>query len=391
MPTTDLRALIRRLNELRSELLRDRPFYGRLLLRLTFGFANCGTAYTDMRHIVFDPGFASSLSSEELKFILLHELLHCVLKHCTRGRTMQPLLYNIACDIVVNSLILDAMGRTDFYVAGEAVMHLTPARAEGRLYNAEEVYQMLLETPREDLQNHYESSSLGSHEVWQSLKDDGLSDAWGQYVREAGLAVRSGSGIPYGLQRQLGDIIQPAKTNWRQLLQDFIRKDRCDFIYQVPDHRFQGDLIFPSFQSNLFGERVDRLWFLVDTSGSISDEILGDAFSEIRCAVEQIENLSGELSFFDTEVSEPIPFESVEELADIIPVGGGGTSFFAVFQYLRKHYVDELPQAIIILTDGQASFPKEEASLDVPVLWIILDSDIDAPWGTCINIRTESI
>ena len=389
MQNTDLREINHRLTELRFELLRDRPFYGRLLLHLSFGFAACGTAYTDMRHIVFDPDFASTLSDEELKFILLHELMHCVLRHCTRGQTLQPLLYNIACDIVVNSLILDEMGCTDFYVAGEPVMHLTPKRTEGRNHNAEEVYRMLLQTAENTIQKLYGLSGLDNHDAWKGLIDAGFSDAWGQFVREAASAMGSSSGVPLGLQRHLGDIYHSPKTNWRQLLQEFIRHDRSDFTYLSPDHRYQGEMLFPSFQEQMYGDRVDRLWFLIDTSASISEDLLIAAYSEIYGAVQQIENLTGELSFFDTEVTEPIPFESVDDLQRIKPVGGGGTNFHAIFHFLANSFADEPPQEIIILTDGCAPFPKEEAALDVPVLWIIMDSETEAPWGVCVHLSSE--
>ena len=389
MQTIDLRVLNHRLSRLRTELLRDRPFYGRLLLRLSFGFASCGTAYTDMIHVVFDPTFADALTDEELKFVLLHELMHCVLSHCTRGRNLRQRLYNIACDIVVNSLILGAMSRRDFAIAGEPVMHLTPVQTEVREHSAEEVYQMLLQTPMEDIEKQYGFSYVDLHDIWQTLTDAGMSDAWGQYVREAAAAAGSSSGIPYGLQRHLGDIYHTPKANWRQLLQDFIRNDRSDFTYLIPDHRYQGDLIFPSYQEQMYGDRIDQLWFLIDTSASISDEVLEEAYGEIYGAVQQIENLSGKISFFDAEVTEPIPFESVSDLEQILPLGGGGTNFHAIFRYLKEHFENDLPEAIIVLTDGEAPFPEETAALGVPVLWVILDSDVEAPWGTCIHISSD--
>ena len=389
MPEIDIRCLNRRLVGLRAEILRDRPFYGRLLLRLSFGFSSCGTACTDMKHIIFDPSFANALNDDELKFILLHEVMHCVLRHCTRGKQLRHQLYNIACDIVVNSLILEAMSKSEFVVAGEPVMHLTPDHREGRNCTAEEVYEMLQQMSDEAIVDMYGVSGMDTHEIWQMLTDAGLSDAWGEYVREAAAAMGNSSGIPYGIQRHLGDIYHEPKTNWRQLLQDFIRHDRSDFTYQIPDRRFQGEFIFPSFQNDLYGDCVDRLWFVVDTSGSVSDKALAEAYSEIRGAVEQIDNLSGDLSFFDTEVTEPIPFESVEEIAAISPVGGGGTSFHVIFSSLPRYFDDELPRAVIILTDGYAVFPDECAAMGVPVLWIIIGSDVVPPWGECIYLPSD--
>lgn len=71
------------------------------------GLLTCGTACTDGERLIFDPDFAARLKTEkEMQFVILHELLHCVLEHCTRVSNRDSEFYNIACDIVVNSTIL---------------------------------------------------------------------------------------------------------------------------------------------------------------------------------------------------------------------------------------------------------------------------------------------
>lgn len=111
------------------------------------------------------------------------------------------------------------------------------------------------------------------------------------------------------------------------------------------------------------------------------------AFNEVKAAIEQFDYLSAKLSFFDTSVSAPINFDSVEQLMDIEPVGGGGTSFHCIFNYMSENMMESLPTAVIILTDGYARYPQEQVALDVPVLWIIDgENELDAPWGTTIHI-----
>ena len=164
--------------------------------------------------------------------------------------------------------------------------------------------------------------------------------------------------------------------------------DRSDYDFAQPDRRYSTDVILPSFCENVDGSKVEKLWFLVDTSGSVSDEAVSVAYEEIKQATMQI-NLSGMLSFFDYTVSEPIPFETLEDILSIKPVGGGGTNFRAIFKKLEE-YVDEdnLPNVIVIITDGYDSFPDEEVALGVPVIWIIVDSDVVPPWGTYTFIST---
>lgn len=382
-----IKAIAPRLIGVRARLLSTHPFFGKLLLHLQLGFSECGTAFTDMKRVVFDPEFAEKLSEGELRFVFLHELMHCVLHHCTRGRSLRPHLYNIACDIVVNSLIMETLGVHEYVIDGEEVMHLVPNGNEGRLYSAEEVYDMLLKASPEEIQKQYGKSGFDKHIIWEQILDSMSDDEWDQYIKEAASIAGSGTGIPYSFGRYLKDISHTPKTNWRQLLHDFIQHDGSDYIYSVPDHRFQGDFIMPSFQENVYGDKVDKLWFLIDTSGSISDDALSEAFHEVKDAVEQIDNLSGELSFFDTEVSEPEQFESVDDLISIKPIGGGGTSFRAIFKFMEDHYEDDLPTAVIILTDGYADFPEEDAACGLPVMWIIIDSDVETPWGECIHIE----
>ena len=86
MDRNQMNTLALRLLNLRAAIIKEYPFFGRLLLRLPFGFEECGTAYTDMRKIVFDPAFADELSDAELRFVMLHECMHCVLNHCIRGK-----------------------------------------------------------------------------------------------------------------------------------------------------------------------------------------------------------------------------------------------------------------------------------------------------------------
>lgn len=75
-------------------------------------------------------------------------------------------------------------------------------------------------------------------------------------------------------------------------------------------------------------------------------------------------------------------------LSKFTPLGGGGTSFNAIFRKMSDCYEEDLPTAVIILTDGYASFPEEEDAKNVPVMWIMIDTDVDAPWGECIHIES---
>lgn len=389
MDSAVLRETALRISYIRTVTVNKQPFFGRLLLRLNIGFAECGTAYTDMQRIVFDPAFASRLSDEELRFVLLHELMHCVLKHCTRGFGKLHLIYNIACDIVVNSVLLEAMGQSEMLVDNSLVMHLAPDGNEGQEYSAEEIYRMLLEKTAEELEKAYGNALIDSHEVWSSIISAGLmEDIWNRNITEASKAAGYGSGLPEGIKRLVAEVERTPKVDWRQILHDFIQKSREDFTFSPPDYRYSDEFFLPSFRPPEDGGTVEKIWFVVDTSGSVTDEAVGEAMKEIRMSIEQIGQLGGYVSFFDSQVSEPIPFENAEEIKNIKPIGGGGTSFDTIFRKLTQFFEDELPTAIIVITDGYATFPDEKVALSVPTVWLIVDSEVNPPWGGVIKIRT---
>ena len=76
---------------------------------------------------------------------------------------------------------------------------------------------------------------------------------------------------------------------------------------------------------------------MIDTSGSVTDDMLTSAYSEIKGAIEQFNGrLKGWLGFFDAEVTEPKPFETMAEFQVVKPQGGGGTDFGVVFEYVNK-------------------------------------------------------
>ena len=51
------------------------------------------------------PGFFASLTKDERVAVIKHEVLHVVLKHLLRSASRDPLLWNLACDVVVNGHI----------------------------------------------------------------------------------------------------------------------------------------------------------------------------------------------------------------------------------------------------------------------------------------------
>ena len=415
-----IKGYIRRLLLSRMRILNTHGFYGLLLMHMVYSIdENAETAYTDGTRIAFGPEFLESLTDSELDFVMMHEILHVVLQHCIRGEDRDHERMNIACDIVVNSNILleNNMDRRSITLSewGES-MHIAPDGKEGHEYTAEQVYDMLPPTPPQKKKKIPSSGgekgrakqeqgdpkdltsgghSWDDHSQWSQYEEDAtLRDVWVKQFAEAceAISIREktiGRGtLPLFAQRLLEKLRDP-QVDWRTILNEFVQEEVNDYSFSPPDRRFQESPFFlPDFNElGKNGEPVDIL-FMIDTSGSMSDKEITAAFSEVKGAIDQFDGkLKGWLGFFDAAIIEPKPFESVDDVLKIKPAGGGGTDFQIIFEYVHQHMENRLPACIIILTDGYAPFPQEHLARDIPVLWLIDNSDVEPPWGKVARIK----
>lgn len=415
------RQYINRLLLARMRILCNHGFYGLLLMHMIYSIdEGCETAYTDGERIAFSPTFLEELSDKELDFVMMHEILHVVLQHCLRGKDKDNERYNIAADIVINSTIMhendDKASSITLSKYGES-MHIAPDGKEGYLYTAEEVYEMLQSKQKNFDSGNKKSKKAGNvgskkgraekvqqsrknidkpvakrwddHSQWGKFEEDSkLRDVWVKNFAECceAIKVRDASNnrgtLPMFAQRML-EKFKKTQTDWRTILNDFIQEEICDYSFSPPDRRFQDSPFFlPDFNEMGKNDNVSDILFFIDTSGSISDNDMTTAYSEIKGAIDQYDGkLKGWLGFFDAAIIEPKPFSSFEEFIVIKPAGGGGTDFQIIFEYVNQHMKEKKPNCIIILTDGCAQFPKEELANDIPVLWLINNQDITPPWG----------
>ena len=426
------RQYINRLLLARMRILCNHGFYGLLLMHMIYSIdEGCETAYTDGERIAFSPTFLEELSDKELDFVMMHEILHVVLQHCLRGEDKDNERYNIAADIVINSTIMhendDKESSITLSKYGES-MHIAPDGKEGYLYTAEEVYEMLHSKQKSSDSGNNESNKSGKvgskkgrgragkvqqsrknmdkpvakrwddHSQWGKFEEDSkLRDVWVKNFAECceAINVRDKSNnrgtLPMFAQRMLEKLKEP-QTDWRTILNDFIQEEICDYSFSPPDRRFQDSPFFlPDFNEMGKNDNVSDILFFIDTSGSISDNDMTTAFSEIKGAIDQYDGkLKGWLGFFDAAIIEPKPFSSFEEFIVIKPAGGGGTDFQIIFEYVDQHMKEKEPNCIIILTDGYAPFPKEELANDIPVLWLINNQDVTPPWGKVARFTVKT-
>lgn len=389
----------------RIQMLMTFPFFGILALNLKMvQDYSCPTAATDGKRFIYNPHFIKKLDEGEINWIVVHEVMHPALKHIWRKGDKQHQKWNVACDYAIHDIMMQFKDNADYEVKDKLKM------PEGCLYDkqyenmsAEQIYDVLPDMPSiggaggsgegGDQGSHNGGYVLDDHSVWDNPETQQGGQAkevdWeGRMVSAAKSAEGKNAGnVPGFLKRLLGKLTKPQK-DWRILLAEFVQPMVDDYSFNPPDRRFQNaDFFLPDFNDT--SEHVEDIEFWVDTSGSMSDHEIALCYSEICGAINQFKgNLRGRLCFFDHATYGPHEFDDIHDVTEIIPRGGGGTSFNIIFNDIQERNDGNNIAGIVILTDGYASFPESEDVADgIPVLWIVNNEEITPPWGLHTTIK----
>jgi predicted metal-dependent peptidase len=365
-------------------------FYGSLATHLVDVLdESIPTAATDGKRILWNPDFVAKLTDEEVRFILLHEALHCAHAHFDR----LPLTSegNEAGDYAIN-LILQKIAGITMPKSG-----LLDQRYKDMA--EEEILADLAKRPKQKGRNPNpdpngagnQPSDTGGCGVF--IQPDRSPNAGGKSLREkweeaiiqgeiAAKALGQGQGsIPADMQRIL-DRVRTVDVNWQREMADFARtviSDRADWSRSTR-RMATAPVIYP----RRMRDRVGTIVVVRDTSGSI-DRDLCNEFSG------QVTNLCADLrcSAIVLDCDTRIHAEYRLDAGDECPLearGGGGTDFVPAFDRVRELIDDgENIAGMIYLTDLDGSFPDEPA--DYPVLWAAYNTSGVAPFGRTIHVK----
>ena len=103
MNAAEVRRAEGKLQAAKTDLVLDEPFFGALLIHMKFVVDyGCKTAWINGREMGYNPAFINSLSHEEIKALLVHEIEHVALGHPWRRDGRDHRRWNQACDKAIN-------------------------------------------------------------------------------------------------------------------------------------------------------------------------------------------------------------------------------------------------------------------------------------------------
>lgn len=359
-----------KLTRARIALIMKQPFFGTLALRLKLiedSTLNPPTAAVDGKHIYYHPKWVNDNDQDIVESMVGHEVGHCVFDHMNRREGRAPKKWNMANDYVVN----DMLQESGFKLGPDWLYN--PAF---KGMSSDEIYKLLPDMP--DDGKGGSSGGFDGHIAGDRGTADQMADDWKVAAVQAATMAAAQGKLPANMKRFIDEIVH-GKTDWRAVLRRFVtERAQEDYSYQRVNRKFASLGIFlPGLYSEAMGEMVA----VIDTSGSITQDILREFGGEIKAIKDAMRPSMLRVMYCDADVNHVDEFEQYDDTT-FEPHGGGGTDFRPPFAWLRERNLE--PKVFVYLTDGYGSFPSEPPPY--PVLWL-MTTDVQPPWGEVVRIE----
>jgi predicted metal-dependent peptidase len=355
-------------------------------------------AWTDGTRMYFAARYFEYTPEQQVA-IAIHEGLHVAFRHAQRGRIVAsregsafaPALWNLACDAVINNAIrvcrwcmLPPDARFPEHCLSGDQLRKRPAE----LWAAEEIYFALRSQPLrgelaqsdgrsfgEDLADCAESVH-GAQRLHESTMEDGI---WRQRVIRAQAGATPGSVL-----RRLSADIPKATVRWQAVLRDFLKvrlMPTTESSWSRPSRRILSlgrDARW--LEAGVARKQgIRRAAVVIDTSGSIADQVLQAFISEIN---RLIVDTGCELVLVDCDAQVQQISVHHEPIYGYVAKGGGGTDFRPAIDALRRMPLD----VAVYFTDLMGTFPEKGTAF--PLLWAVT-LDLDVPFGQKLLLPTR--
>lgn len=348
-------------------------------------------AGTDGNAIYFAPDFLMDIYEREPRLanrLYLHMTLHCIYRHLFRIGNRNKRLWNLACDIAVESVI-DGMEYPCVKMRLPAARDLFYHRLRDgcKILTCDLIFAFLEKSDMDEAElAALESEFLvDDHNYWyrdgNNRRRSQSEQKWediSQRMQTSMETVEKGAGHENESLYQTVEVENRERYDYRKFLRRFavykeeLQIDPDDFDYNIYTYGLSQygniPLIEPLEQREL--KKIQEFVIAIDTSFSCSEEQVKNFLQE-TCQI----LLSSE-SFFqkvnirviqcDNRIQKDDRIVSYDEMQDYINhleiKGRGGTDFRPVFQYvgelIEKGEFANL-KGLIYFTDGRGEFPKK--------------------------------
>ncbi len=385
------------------EMIADKDFDGYLLTRFDIKVIPELPGEMQTAALIFQNGrffirvaeqFFEELKPEERVAVLKHEVAHFVNKHYSRRNGKIPEIWNIACDIAINQSLINLPSGCATLQKGWPINDA-----------AEVYYNLLIQNKRSKCskcggsgQVKSQSKSGSSQEQTkpcpqcqgsgnsqipsqfdevmdapmseashaESMADDIIRETVKERIN-AGESIDRLRGLHAGaLEDFIDDLTKPPMIDWKHAL--------ARFAVSLADAETRRSLKRPDRRELApWGKKREYLPSLVvciDTSGSVSDNMLAKFFSQIHL----LRNMLNEVDVViaDAEVHDHFTYKAgMENKLRSAATGRGGTDFDPAVKYVNKNLSH--CDGAIYLTDGWCPVPDTKCR--IPMIWVVTENE----------------
>lgn len=376
---------------------------------------SCETVGVTTDKMVYNYEFINNCKFDEMVFIMLHEIAHIALMHVARRENRDALLWNVACDFYVNAVLAkefnlkfpnDSTNINGITIRMPAdVLYCSTIDIDEDC--AEDMYDKLMQQAKQNGYMQAKGTGSGTGGTFKFTMEgsgegngngngNGLGSGYYGYNQNvvqnsykkvdinikvddardlidkgedqsekmqksnkivADAAVRvdmssTGIGSEPGLMEALARKLLNSEINWKRLLKKYlIAATSRDSSFNRPDKRmYYQNAIYPGSIAE-DSDEIHGIKVCIDTSGSISDEDLGNFMGQVwqLCKTYKVK---AELIYWDASIESTGEFTGYKEFERVNVYGRGGTNPTVVFDYLDSKKCKVKPIVTLMFTDG---------------------------------------
>ena len=174
------------IDSIKRKLLIKYPPFGSIIANLEFQASkDILTAGTDGKRLLYNPKFLNGLSEKQQIFLFAHEICHVAFEHIFRREGKDKRLWNMATDSVINAIL-----KRDGLPMIEGVVDIP----EAINYDAEEMYNKLLEEQKKNQEQQNQQNSQGQQNQQNSQGQQSQQNSQGQQNQQGSQGQQSQQG-----------------------------------------------------------------------------------------------------------------------------------------------------------------------------------------------------
>ena len=420
-----------------SSLISTNRFFGVLSLRLRVSSGNVDTITGDGVNLVYNPEWVTTAPHDQIKGAIAHIVYACALKHHLRRGERTEQRWNTASRMVTAELLRrenvwvpDHIPSEDLPI--EVVYNMLPEELpKGKKDNGRnddgnnpddavlpplgiEAALGLGDENDESQEGQKSNDGQNGQQDGQDRQDeqdgqDGqdeqsdppppgeIKDApegeeesqdkmWDRASKQA-IQIAKSTGDASGNIEQQFENQHKHRRDWRDILLEYMRSSApMDYSWAHPNRRYIDQGIY---LPTLDGQGMGPIVIAIDTSGSVNDDQVNQAFTEMLTVMDEVKPSLIHVIQCDHDIKDVMSFNPDDPPIEITIKGRGGTRFQPVFDYVKEHQLE--PEIMIYMTDleiWEEDWPDEP---DYPVIWAVENEEQaeKAHYGQTVIIDTE--